>query len=689
MTQNKTLGAKSASPLDLGVALALVGVLVMMVLPVPPLLLDLALVISLSLSLTILVVSLYVQEPLDFSAFPFVLLFVTLFRLSLNVASSRLILLRGEEGTTAAGNVIAAFGQFVVGGNYTVGFIVFIILVVINFVVITKGATRIAEVAARFTLDAMPGKQMAIDADLNAGLINDAEARQRRHRVQKEGDFYGAMDGASKFVRGDAIAGLIILAVNLIGGFFIGIMQKGLTVSQAAQTYSLLSVGDGLVTQIPALIVSTAAGMVVTRTASGADLGQELGHQLFWRPQVLGVVAGILALFALVPGFPALPFVLAAAAAGAVAYMGGQAEDEASTRTEAASGDSKKPQEQDDRARPSPLDLLELEVGYELIPLVDSEKDGLVERIRALRRQFATEKGFLVPQIHIRDNLRQGSREYTILVKGIPAGKGELKPGRLLAMSGGRGIEELHGEETREPAFGLPALWIAPADKERAEMMGYTVVDPETVLITHISEVVKRYAPVLLTRQDVQRLLDSLAQEHPRVVEELVPHHLTIGGVQKVLQNLLREEVPVRDLLTIVETLADHAPQTKNTDELTEYVRQALCRTITSSYSTTEGIIPLMTVDPQIEKVIRDSLQDGAAIDPQVAQRIINGVQRAVETFTAKGLLPVLLTTSGVRRHLQQLLTRYLSQITILSHSEITEGVKIQSLGVIRWHNGN
>ena len=677
------------SPTELGLAVALVGVLVMMILPVPPILLDFALVVSLSLSLTILVVALYVRTPLDFSAFPFVLLFATLFRLSLNVASSRLILLRGEEGTAAAGHVIEAFGQFVVGGNYTVGFIVFVILVVINFVVITKGATRIAEVAARFTLDAMPGKQMAIDADLNAGVINDTEARQRRQRVQKESDFYGAMDGASKFVRGDAIAGLVILAVNLIGGFFIGVFQKGVSIAEAAQIYSLLSVGDGLVSQIPGLIVSTAAALVVTRTASDTDLGQELGQQLFWQPQVLALVAGILVVFALVPGFPAFPFLLAAAGAGGVAYLGGQVEEETKPRSEAGESEGKKAKEQEERTRPTQLDLLELEVGYELIPLVDGEKEGLVDRIRALRRQFATDKGFFVPQIHIRDNLRLGSKEYSILVKGVPAGKGKLRPGRLLAMSAGQGFAGLQGEETQEPAFGLPALWIAPADKERAEMMGNTVVDPETVLITHVSEVVKRYAPVLLTRQDVQRLLDGLAQEHPRVVEELVPHHLTIGGVQKVLQNLLREDVPVRDLLTIIETLADHAPQIKNTDELTEYVRQALCRTITSSYSTAEGIIPLMTVDPQIEKVIRDSVQEGTTLDPQAAQRIITGVQRAIDTFTAKGLLPVLLTTSNVRRHLQQLLSRYLAQITILSHNEITEGVKIQSLGMIRWNNGN
>ncbi|MCS6924377.1 MAG: flagellar biosynthesis protein FlhA [Candidatus Binatia bacterium] len=673
---------------ELGLALALVGVLVMMVLPVPAWLLDLALVLSISLALTVLVVALYVQEPLDFSAFPAVLLFSTLFRLALNVASTRLILLHGEEGTAAAGRVIEAFGQFVVGGNYVVGFIVFLILVVINFVVITKGATRIAEVAARFTLDAMPGKQMAIDADLNAGLINEAQARQRRYRIQKEGDFYGAMDGASKFVRGDAIAGLIILAVNLVGGFFVGVFQKGLDVAQAARTYSLLSVGDGLVSQIPALIISTAAGMVVTRTASGADLGKELGVQLFWRPQALAVVAGILALFALIPGFPFFPFVLTAAVAAGVSYTVGHAKEQLEVQQEAAAAQSTAAAEQAEPLRSAPLDLLELEVGYELVPLVDGEKGGLVERIRALRRQLLADKGFLVPQIHIRDNLRLGSKEYVILVKGVEAGRGELRPGRLLAISAGQTVGELHGEETREPSFGLPALWIAAADRERAEIMGYTVVDGETVLITHLSEIVKRYAPDLLTRQDVQRLLDGLAQEHPKVVEELIPHHLTVGGVQKVLQNLLREEVPIRDLLTIVETLADAAPYTKNPDELTEYVRQALSRTITAAYRTPEGVIPLMTVDPHIERVIRDSVQEGMALDPQAAQRILGSVQRAVEVFTARGLLPVLLTSPGVRRHLRQLLGRYLPQVAVLSHSEIAEGVKIQSLGVIRWSDG-
>ncbi|HVO95120.1 MAG TPA: flagellar biosynthesis protein FlhA, partial [Terriglobales bacterium] len=502
-------------------ALGLTGVIIMMVLPVPAFLLDLSLVMSIALSLTILIVSLYVKEALDFSAFPSVLLFATLLRLALNVASARLILLRGEEGASAAGHVIEAFGQFVVSGNYAVGFIVFVILVVINFVVITKGATRIAEVAARFTLDSMPGKQMAIDADLNAGLINETDARQRRQRIQKEGDFYGAMDGASKFVRGDAIAGLIILAVNLLGGFFVGVMQKGMPIADAARLYSLLSIGDGLVSQVPALIVSTAAGMVVTRTASGGELGLEIVKQLFWNPKALSVVAGILALFVVVPGFPAIPFFLAAATVGGAAYY--ISEQDAAAAKEPENEVKSSAEKSEEPVRPQSVDLVELEVGYELIPLVDGERGAVVERIRALRRQFVADRGFLVPQIHIRDNLRLGSKQYVILVKGVEAGKGELKPARLLAMNATGATHhegDLFGEATQEPAFGLPALWVSSADREKAETLGYTVVDPETVLITHISELVKRYAPELLTRQDVQRLLDGLAKDHPKVVEE-------------------------------------------------------------------------------------------------------------------------------------------------------------------------
>jgi flagellar biosynthesis protein FlhA len=682
-TANLALSGSRAT--ELMPVLGLTGVIILMILPVPAFVLDLSLVLSIALSLTILIVSLYVKEALDFSAFPSVLLFATLFRLALNVASTRLILLRGEEGASAAGHVIAAFGQFVVSGNYAVGFIVFIILVIINFIVITKGATRIAEVAARFTLDAMPGKQMAIDADLNAGLINEAEARLRRQRIQKESDFYGAMDGASKFVRGDAVAGLIILAVNLVGGFFVGMMQKGMAAGDAAQLYSLLSVGDGLVSQIPALIVSTAAGMVVTRAASGGELGLEIAKQLFWNPRVLVVVAAILLLFVLVPGFPAIPFFLAAALIGGIAYTLINKDTEHLQQEPTGATQPEKPEEP---ARPQPVDLLELEVGYEIIPLVDGEKGAVVERIRALRRQFLSDKGFLVPQIHIRDNLRLSSKQYVILVKGVEAGKGELKPGRMLAMNAGGVVPSetrLQGEPTQEPAFGLPAVWISAADRERAEMMGYTVVDPETVLITHISELVKRYAPELLTRQDVQRLLDGLAKEHPKVVEELIPHHMTLGGVQKVLQNLLREEVPIRDLLTIVETLADHAPSSKDTDELTEHVRQALARTITSTYRGAEGLIPVMTFDPQIERMIRDRVQEGISIEPQAAQRIMTAVQRSIENFTKRGVLPVFLTGVAVRRHLRQLIGHYMPQVAVLSHNEIPDGVNVQSLGIIRW----
>jgi flagellar biosynthesis protein FlhA len=522
---------------------------------------------------------------------------------------------------------------------------------------------------------------------LNAGIINEVEARQRRQRIQKEGDFYGAMDGASKFVRGDAVAGLIILAVNLLGGFFVGVMQKGMEISDAAQLYSLLSVGDGLVTQIPALVVSTAAGMVVTRTASGGELGLEITKQLFWNPTALGVVAGILAVFVLVPGFPAVPFLLAAATFGGVAYAmaNDRNVDVDEPVTEAA-----RTEISEEPTRPKTVDLLELEVGYELIPMVDGEKGAVVERVRALRRQFLADKGFLVPQIHIRDNLRLGSKEYVILVKGVEAARGELKPGRFMAMNA-TGVElsegSIKGETAVEPAFGLPALWISAADKERAEIMGYTVVDSETVLITHISELVKRHAPELLTRQDVQKLLDGLAKDHPKVIEELIPHHMTLGGIQKVLQNLLREEVPIRDLLTIVENLADHAPHSKDTDELTEYIRHALARTITASFRSPEGLIPVMTIDPRIERMIRERAQEGITVEPQVAQRIMTAVQQAVETFGKRGLLPVFLTAAGVRRHLRQLIGQYLPQIAVLSHNEIAGGVKIQSLGVLRWND--
>jgi flagellar biosynthesis protein FlhA len=669
---------------DSALAVALVGVLAMMLVPIPPALLDLALVASLALSLAILVVSLQIREPLEFSVFPSALLFATLARLALNVASTRLILLRGEEGSAAAGRLIEAFGHFVVGGNYAVGLVLFLILTLINFVVITKGATRIAEVAARFTLDAMPGKQMAIDADLNAGIIDEAQARERRHLIQREADFYGAMDGASKFVRGDAIAGLVILAVNLIGGFFVGVARKGLSVSQAAELYSLLSVGDGLVSQIPALLVSTAAGVVVTRAGSGGYLGEELGAQIFRRRQALQAVTGMLALLALLPGLPALPFLVAATTTGGLSVSLGRREE----KKGAAKAQKKAAPAREEPLRPTPPDLLELELGYELVPLVDGERGGLVERIRALRRQVLAERGFIVPQIHIRDNLKLGAREYVLLVKGVEAGRGELRPGRYLAMNAGAGeAERLEGERTREPAFGLPAYWIAAGERDRAEALGYTVVDVETVLITHLAELVKRHAPELLTRQGVQALVEAIAAEHPKLIEELIPQQLSLGTVQKVLQNLLREEVPIRDLVTILERLADSAPHTKDPEELTEHVRQALARAISFSYRTPEGTLPVMTVDAAIERAIREAVERGGALDPAVARRILAGARRAFEAFAARGHLPVLLTGAAVRRHLRQLLSSQLPQVAVLSHAEIADGVKVQSLGVMRWND--
>src|SRR5689334_3571161 len=563
---------------ELVIPLALVAVVVIMVIPLPPLLIDLLLAVSISLALIILLVSMYAQQALEFSTFPSVLLVVTLFRLALNVASTRLILLHGNEGSSAAGHVIQAFGNFVVGGSYVVGFVVFLILVVINFAVITKGAGRIAEVAARFTLDAMPGKQLAIDADLNSGLITEKDARARRRAIEEEADFYGAMDGASKFVRGDAVAGLVITAINILGGFFIGVVQQGTDIETAAHTYTILTIGDGLVSQLPALLVSTAAGIVVTRATSGADLGSEVTAQLLMSPRVLWIVTAILGGFAVLPGLPFLPFIALAGATGGLAAAGRGA------GTRAVGGaDAGPPALVPKEEKPESLlalDLMELEVGFELVPLVDpaAGRPGgdLVERIRTLRRQLAQEMGFIVPPIHIRDNLQLKPSEYVIVLKGVEVARGEIRGGCSLAINPGTAVATVPGVPTREPAFGLEALWIASHDRERAQLAGYTVVDAATVVITHLTEVIRRHAYELLGRQEVQQLLDAMAKSKPKVVEELVPQQLSVGGVQKVLQNLLREGISIRDLLTVLETLADHAGRTKDGDVLTEYVRQAL-----------------------------------------------------------------------------------------------------------------
>src|SRR5579875_1933827 len=634
------------------VPLTLVATVVIMVVPLPPLLIDLLLALSISLGLTVLLVALYIQQPLQFSTFPSVLLVVTLFRLALNVASTRLILLHGAEGPGAAGHVIQAFG---------------------NFVVITKGSIRIAEVAARFTLDAMPGKQLAIDADLNSGLITEREARARRRAIEEEADFYGAMDGASKFVR----------------GVFIGVVQQGTDVQTAAQTYTILTVGDGLVSQIPALLISTAAGIIVTRAASEADLGTAVTGQLFASPRVLWAVSAILGAFALLPGLPFLPFVVLAGAAGALAAQGGVA-----PRTAEAAGGGGPPAPPRAAERPEALlalDMMELEVGFELVPLVDAGRSGsgdLVERIKALRRQLALEMGFIVPPIHIRDNLDLKPNAYVILLKGNEVARGEVRTGSFLAINPGTVTAPVPGIATREPAFGLDALWVAAAERERAQLAGYTVVDAATVVVTHLTEVIRRHAHELLGRQEVQQLLDQVAKTRPKVVEELVPQQLSLGGVQKVLQNLLREGIPIRDLQTILETLADHAPRTKDPDVLTEHVRQALGRAITRKLLGPDGTLAVVTLGAALERRLLDALQrgeegGGLVLEPALAQRLVAKLGEWVERFVVQHLTPVLLCSAPLRPHLRRQLERYLPQLACISPQEIVTDARVRSLGVV------
>jgi flagellar biosynthesis protein FlhA len=680
-----------ASPTgELVVPLALVTVVVIMVLPLPSFAVDLLLALSISLALIILMVSMYTQEPLQFSTFPSVLLVVTLFRLALNVASTRLILLRGHEGASAAGHVIQAFGNFVVGGSYVVGFVVFLILVVINFAVITKGAGRIAEVAARFTLDAMPGKQLAIDADLNSGLITEKDARARRRTIEEEADFYGAMDGASKFVRGDAVAGLVITAINILGGFFIGVVQQGTDIETAARTYTILTIGDGLVSQLPALLVSTAAGIVVTRATSGADLGSEVTGQLLMSPRVLWIVTGILGGFALLPGLPFLPFIALAGATGGLAAAG-----RGGTARPTGGAEAGPPALVPKDEKPETLlalDLMELEVGFELVPLVDpaAGRPGgdLVERIRTLRRQLAQEMGFIVPPIHIRDNLQLKPSEYVIVLKGVEIARGEIRSGCSLAINPGSAVATVPGVATREPAFGLDALWIASQERERAQLAGYTVVDAGTVVITHLTETIRRHAHELLGRQEVQQLLDALAKSRPKVIEELVPQHLSVGGIQKVLQNLLREGTSIRDLLTILETLADHAPRTKDPDVLTEYARQALGRAITKRLLAPDGTLVVVALAASLERQLLDALhrsEDGTtlALDPGIAQRLVARLGEWVERLARQHVSPVLLCSTPLRPHLRRLVERPIPALAVVAPGEVSTTLRVRSMGVV------
>ena len=674
---------------DIVLSLGVVTILVVMVMPLPRFLIDLFLAFSFSLSLLILFVSMYVLRPVDFSTFPSVLLFVTLYRLGLTIATTRSILLHGHEGLDAAGQVIKAFGGFVVGGNYAVGVIVFIILVVINFVVITKGAGRIAEVSARFMLDAMPGKQMSIDADLNAGMIDEKEARRRRQAIAQEADFYGAMDGASKFVRGDAIASILMIVVNIVGGLGIGVVQKGMEIGQAAQNYTLLTIGEGLVTQIPALLLSTAAGIIVSRAASETNLGTEVTRQILLHPRAIMGAAGIIVLMGLIPGLPHLALLSLGSAFG---YIGFAAEKTQKNAEQVKIEEAQRPLKLPEKVEGSaPFDLMELNVGYGLIPLVDDRQGGeLLKRITSLRNQLAMELGILVPPVHIRDNLQLKQNEYLILIKGSDVARGELLAGHLLAMSpSGMSSGIIPGIVTKEPCFGLPALWIDPADKDRAQQAGYTVVDLASVLATHITEVVRNHAHELLGRQETQALLDQFKKDSPKVVEELVPVLLPLGALVKVLGNLLRERVPIRDLRTILETLADVALSIKDPDMLTEYVRQSLARSITKQYQTADRTLPVIHLDPRLDQQIAATIHQtpqGAylTLDPVIAQKVIAAIRHAIERVTSRGASPVLLCSPAIRPHLRKLIERAYPTVAILSSSEIVPQVQLQSLETVR-----
>lgn len=676
---------------DIYVALALIGVLALMIVPLPAFLLDIFLAANLTISLAILLVCLYTIHPLDFSVFPSVLLVTTLFRLALNIASTRLILLHGSEGVEAAGAVIKAFGQFVVGGNYVVGAVLFLILVIINFVVITKGAGRVAEVQARFTLDAMPGKQMAIDADLSAGMITEKDARARRVKIAREADFYGSMDGASKFVRGDAVAGILIVMVNIFGGLIIGVFQQGMPIQAALTNYTLLTIGEGLVAQLPALIISVAAGIIVTRSADDDNFGNAITGQFMNYPKAFYVSSGVLFVFGLIPGLPHFAFFLLSAVAFLAAKM---AREKTQVVEEMALPDAGANEESLDNASSiRPLDVLELEVGYGLVPMVDASQDGeLLERIRSIRRQFAQKMGFIVPPIHIHDNLQLRPYEYNLLIRGARVGGSELS-GQYLAMDSGAVTAQLPGAATKEPVFGLPAVWIGSSDRDQAQVNGYTVVDSTTVVATHISEVIKRYSHELVGRQEMQQLLDNVAVSAPKVVEELIPNLLNLGTVLRVVKNLLKEEVSIRDMRTILETMADYASLTKDPDVLTEFVRQGLGRFIVDQYKLEDDTLCLMTLDREIEDTIAEAIQPSdqgsfLAIEPNTAQQIITMIRSMADRFNMSGAQPVLLASPSIRRHVRKLIERFVPHMAVLSHNEIPQNVKIQSLGVVSINAG-
>ena len=677
---------------DILMVVAFIGILMAMILPLHPIILDFFLALNISFAIVVLITTMYTTAPLEFAIFPSLLLVLTLFRLSLNVASTRLILLNGNEGQNAAGAIIQSFGSFVVGGNYVVGLVIFIILVLINFMVITKGAGRIAEVAARFTLDAMPGKQMAIDADLNAGMIDEIEAGERRAAIARESEFHGAMDGASKFVRGDAIAGIVITLINIVGGFVIGVLQQGMEMKEALTNYTLLTVGDGLVSQIPALLISAAAGLLVSRSGSDMKMGQEFAKHLLSSSTPVFIGSVIIFCMGLIPGLPSIPFMTLGLVLGTLAWY--------FLRQEETSEEEKRADEQaqiEEEAAGAPedvdhllnLDTIELEVGYGLIPLVDKQQDGtLLGRIRAIRRQFATEMGIIIPPIHIRDNLNLNPAQYRLMIKGVEAAGTELMVNHFLAMDPGGTAQDIEGIDTTEPAFNLPAKWIPTDREEEAKFAGYTVVDNSTVIATHLTEIVRNNAHDLLGRQDVQHLLDNLAKTNPKAVEELVPNLLSLGVVQKVLQNLLRERISIRDMLTIVETLADFAPMGKDPDLLTEYVRQRLAKGMLAPYLQEGRILQVIILDRDLEEILNKNIkhtEHGSylTLAPGLVEEIVQAVSKEVEQQVAINTQPVLMTSPSLRRHVRKLIEPSLPAVMVVSHAEIVDDINLQSSGKV------
>jgi len=674
---NATTSWRIAQHSDIILAASVVGVLLVLIVPVPTPLLDVLLAMNIACSLLLLMVALSAARPLEFATFPSLLLFTTLFRLSLNVASTRLILLNGY-----AGEVINAFGHFVVGGNMVVGMIVFLILVVIQFVVITKGAGRVSEVAARFTLDAMPGKQMAIDADLSAGLITEADARRRREQIAQEAEFYGAMDGASKFVRGDAVAGLAITAVNLIGGMIMGKL-RGLSVPDAIRTYCILTVGDGLVTQIPSLIIATTAGIIVTKASSSSNLARDVAGEVLSHPRALAIGAGMMSLFGLIPGLPTVPFFILAAMFVALYFAVRRAARPAAEKPSTPEAAAKTAEGPEDLMSMMQVDRLSVEVGYQLIPLLDpARNDEMLRKIRAVRRQLAAKLGIVIPPVRIHDNLQLKPDAYVIRLRGNEIARGSLMADHLLAIDSGMVQKPVAGIETKEPAFGLPARWIAPALKDEAEAAGYTVADPRSVLITHLSETLKKHAPEILTREDVRAMVDHLKEHSPTVVEELIPNVMTLGGVQKILQNLLAEGIPVNDLGAIIEAIADHAPTTKDIGLLTEMVRRSIARTICASVES-RGRLGAITLDPAVEQAIAQSVQESAgsgalAMEPGRSEQLIRKIAEAVRKTVTAGYEAVLLTSGPIRRHVRRIVEHVMPDLPVLSYEELTADMRLE-----------